>query len=90
VSTTTAAMLLLSADRLARELYRSTEPISLTQWETFDNTVHRCLHTLVGPGRRLTGHDSAASSAAVRALQDYPTPCGQHPVRSTIPARPRA
>jgi len=74
VSTTTAAMLLLSADRLARELHASTEPVSLTQWETFDNTVHRCLHTLVGPGRRLTGHDKAAGSAAVRALQEYPTP----------------
>jgi len=74
VSTTTAAMLLLSADRLARELHASTEPVSLTQWETFDNTVHRCLHTLVGPGRRLSGHDSAAGSAAVRALQEYPTP----------------
>ncbi len=74
MSTTTAAMLLLSADRLARELYRSTEPVSLTQWETFDNTVFRCLYTLVGPGRRLSGHDSAAGSAAVRALQEYPTP----------------
>jgi len=74
VSTTTAAMLLLSADRLARELHASTEPVSLTQWETFDNTVHRCLHALVGPGRRLSGHDSAAGSAAVRALQEYPTP----------------
>ncbi len=74
MSTTTAAMLLLSADRLARELHASTEPVSLTQWETFDNTVHRYLHTLVGPGRRLTGHDSAAGSAAVRALQEYPTP----------------
>ena len=74
MSTTTAAMLLLSADRLARELYRSTEPVSLTQWETFDNTVHRCVHTLVGPGRRLSGHDSAAGSAAVRALHEYPTP----------------
>jgi len=74
VSTTTASMLLLSADRLARELHASTEPVSLTQWETFDNTVFRCLHTLVGPGRRLSGHDSAAGSAAVRALQEYPTP----------------
>ncbi len=74
MSTTTAAMLLLSADRLARELHASTEPVSLTQWETFDNTVHRCLHALVGPGRRLSGHDSAAGSAAVRALQEYPTP----------------
>jgi len=79
VSTTTAAMLLLSADRLARELHASTEPVSLTQWETFDNTVFRCLHTLVGPGRRLSGHDSAAGSAAVRALQEYPTPLRPSP-----------
>ena len=74
MSTTTATLLLMSADRLARELHASTEPVSLTQWETFDNTVHRCLHTLVGPGRSLSGHDSAAGSAAVRALQEYPTP----------------
>ena len=29
---------------------------------------------MVGPGRRLSGHDIAAGSAAVRALQEYPTP----------------
>lgn len=74
MSTTTAAMLLAIVDRRARELSSSPDPISLVQWETFDHTVYRCLHTLLGPGRRLTGHDAAAAAAAIRAFAEYPAP----------------
>jgi len=74
VSTTTAAMLLMSADHLTKELGSSTQPITGRQWETFDNTVYRCLHALAGPGRKLTGHDSPATAAVVTAFHDYPTP----------------
>jgi len=86
MSTTTAAMLLLTADRLARELHASTETITLPQWETFDHTVYRCLHTLLGPGRKLTGHDSAEASAAIRAFQHYPTPLRPAPGETYSPA----
>lgn len=74
MSTTTAAELLLSADARARDLPSSADPVSLPQWETFDHTVHRCLHTLLGPGRRLTGHDAPAAAAAIRAFAAYPAP----------------
>ena len=74
MSTTTAAMLLMTADHLTKELCSSTQPITGRQWETFDNTVYRCLHALVGPGRKLTGHDSPATAAVVTAFHDYPTP----------------
>jgi len=85
MSTTTAALLLLTADRVARELHTSTETITLPQWETFDNTVYRCLHTLLGPGRKLTGHDSAEGSAAIRAFQHYPTPLRPAPGETYSP-----
>jgi len=85
MNTTTAALLLLTADRLARELHTSTEPVTLPQWETFDNTVYRCLHTLLGPGRKLTGHDSAEGSAAIRTFQHYPTPLRPAPGETYSP-----
>ena len=74
MSTTTAAMLLITADRLARDLPRTEDAISRARWETFDHTVYRCLHTLLGPGRRLTGHDWPAAAAAIRAFAEYPSP----------------
>lgn len=74
MSTTTAAMLLMTADRRARDLPFTEDAISRVRWETFDHTVHRCLHTLLGPGRRLTGHDSSAAAAAIRAFTEYPSP----------------
>lgn len=85
MNTTTAATLLLTADRLARELQASTKTVSLAQWETFDNTVYRCLHTLLGPGRKLTGHDSAEASAAIRAFQHYPAPLRPAPGETYSP-----
>lgn len=74
MSTTTAAMLLMIADRRARDLLLTEETVSRTAWETFDHTVHSCLYTLLGPGRRLTGHDSPAAAAAIRAFTEYPSP----------------
>jgi len=86
VSTTTAAMLLMSADHLTQELGSSTQPITGRQWETFDNTVYRCLHALAGPGRKLTGHDSPATAAVVTAFHDYPTPLRPAAGQSHTPA----
>lgn len=86
MSTTTAAMLLMTADHLTKELCSSTQAITGRQWETFDNTVYRCLHALVGPGRKLTGHDSPATAAVVTALHGYPTPLRPAACQSHTPA----
>jgi len=74
LSTTTAAMLLMVVDRRARDLLLTDKTVSRTVWETFDHTVYRCLFTLLGPGRRLTGHDSPAAAAAIRVFTEYPSP----------------
>jgi hypothetical protein len=73
VTTTTALELLATADQHARSLITGGAPVTLGQWETFDDTLFRLLNTLVGP-RQLGGHDPGTTRTLITTLQAYPQP----------------
>ena len=74
MSTPTAAALLAVADRRARNLITSEDPVTLAQWEAFDDTLYRLLHTLVGPGRQITPREDSVSRDILTTFRSYPTP----------------
>ncbi len=74
MTTTTAMELLAVADQRARDLIASGTAITLAQWETFDDTLYRALHIMVGPGRKLTGSDPAITRAVITTFKAYPQP----------------
>ena len=73
MTTTTALELLATADQHARSLITGGVAVTLGQWETFDDTLFRLLHTLVGP-RQLAGHDPGTTRTLITTLQAYPQP----------------
>ena len=83
MSTTTGADLLAHADRLTRQLRVSEVPVTRSQWETFDVTLHRLLHELVRPDMApaVPGDPTRlALSAAVRAYPDPLRPVVHRPL----------
>ena len=73
VTTATAADLLDRAARLTAELQRSSDPVDVRRWESFDQTVYRYLTQLIPSHPRPTRADPAALRLHA-ILRDYPTP----------------
>ena len=48
--------------------------VTLGQWEAFDDTLFRLLHTLVGPRQLAAGHDPGTTRTLITTLQAYPQP----------------
>jgi hypothetical protein len=74
MSARTPGALLAVADRRARALITSDDPVTLAQWEAFDDTVYRLLHTLVGPGRQVTPREDSVGRDILTTFRSYPRP----------------
>ena len=74
MSTTTGADLLAHADRLTRQLRVSEVPVTRSQWETFDVTLHRLLHELVNHDPAHVSSTDPNLPALAAAVHAYPQP----------------
>ena len=74
MSTPTPAALLAVADHRARNLITSEDPVTLAEWEAFDDTLYRLLHTLVGPGRRAIPSEAGVGRDILTTFRSYPAP----------------
>ena len=71
--TTTATDLLERARLTLADLERSRQPVSMQQWESFDQSIYRLLHELVSA--RVGWSPADAHTVALhRAFRDYPQP----------------
>lgn len=71
--TTTATDLLERARLTLADLQRSRQPVSMQQWESFDQSIYRLLHELVSA--RVGWSPADAHTVALhRAFRDYPQP----------------
>jgi hypothetical protein len=74
VSTTTVGDLLDRADRQARALRHSVDPVALISWTSFEHTAHRLLRELVGPLRTTDPGGVRAHANLIQLLDDFPPP----------------
>lgn len=93
MSATTAADLLARAHHLALVLRDSHDPITLTQWEQFDVTLHRVLHETLGVDGgnvRLRDPSRTVLRSAIRSFPDPLRPPAATPADRAQDARAAA
>lgn len=74
MSTTTATDLLGRAHRITRHLRDSREPVTSTQWESFDVALHRALHEIVGADAAYVTRDDPQYLPLMSGIRAYPAP----------------
>jgi hypothetical protein len=74
VSATTGVDLLARAQDLALVLRDSHDPITITQWEQFDVTLHRVLHETLGVDAGYVRLRDPSRTVLRSALRSYPDP----------------
>lgn len=74
LTATTVADLLARAQHVKGELQRSTDPVSLEQWESFDQALYRLLVELAGARTVGPGPVDRAAVPLYDIVKSYPTP----------------
>lgn len=83
MSTTTAADLLDRAHALTRDLRSDDAPPTASQWDAFDDTIHRVLTNLLGPHGRNIPMRSERRLQLITIAQTYPNPLRDNALAAT-------